>query len=148
MVEKQEDRFDLWILFIKNNYLNYLFEETSFLTFKLDLIIFPTIYYGPKFDKKWASKLALKNLPKEPCGQNPNRKFEKRQNVIFKPPGLLVRKGLILRVLKLYKYYLLSHKLEIFWRRLKGASLFFLFSILFIYFFFSFMYILSVLVLG
>ena len=52
MVEKQEDRFDLRSLFIKNNYLKYLFEETSFLTFEVDLIIFPKIYYGPKSDKK------------------------------------------------------------------------------------------------
>ena len=86
-------------------------------SFELDLIIFPTIYYGSKSDKKWTSKLALEDLPKESCGQkNPNRKFgkKKRQNVIFKPPGLLVRQRLIFRVLKLYKYYLLSHKLESF----------------------------------
>ena len=120
MVEKQEDRFDLRSLFIKNNYLK-VFIWRNFLSwfFEVDLIIFPTIYYGPKLDKKWASKLALEDLPKEPCGQkNPNRKFgkkERRQNVIFKPPGLLVRQRLILIVLKLYKYDLLSHKLEIFW---------------------------------
>ena len=125
------------------------------MTFEVHFIIFPTIHYGPKLDKKLASKLALENLHKEPCGQkNPNRKFgkKKRQNVIFKPPCLLVRQRLILRVLKLYKYYLLSHKLESFerrfngaWerrlkgsleRRFKGSSLFlffFFFSILFIF---------------
>ena len=80
MVEKQEDRFDLRSLFIKTNYLKSLFEETSFLTFEVDLIIFPTIYYGSKSDKKWASKLALEDLPKESCGQkNPNRKFGKKK---------------------------------------------------------------------
>ena len=116
MVEKQEDRFDLWSLFIKNNYLKYLFEETSFLTFEVDFIIFPTINYGPKLDKKWASKLALEDLPKEPCCQkNPNRKFgKKRQNMIFKLTSLLVRQELIIGVLKLYKYYLLSHKIKSF----------------------------------
>ena len=54
-------------------------EETSSGFFELDLIIFPTIHYDPKSDKKWASKLALEDLPKEPCGQkNPNRKFGKK----------------------------------------------------------------------
>ena len=38
------------------------------------------IYYGPKSDKKWASKLVLEDLPKESYGQkNPNRKFEKKK---------------------------------------------------------------------
>ena len=79
--------------------------------FEVDLIIFPTIYYESKSDKKWASKLALEDLPKKSCGQkNPNRKFG-RKGKIFKSPGLLVLQGLILRVLKLYKYYLLSQKL-------------------------------------
>ena len=56
-----------------------LFEETFFLIFEVDLIIFLIIYYGPKSDKKWASKLALEDLPKEPCDQkNPNCKFGKK----------------------------------------------------------------------
>ena len=136
MVEKQEDRFDLRSLFIKNNYLKVFIWRNFLLTFEVYLVIFPTIYYGPKSDKKWASKLALEDLPNESCSQkNPNRKFGKKmQNVIFKPPSLLVQQELILRVLKLYKYYLLSHKLGSFERRLKGSSLFFFFSILFIFF--------------
>ena len=84
MVEKQEDRFDLRSLFIKTNYLKSLFEETSFLTFEVDLIIFPRIYYGPKSDKKCASKLALEDLLKESCDQkNPNRKFGKKGKTWF-----------------------------------------------------------------
>ena len=115
------------------------------------------IYYGPKSDKKWASKLALEDLPKEPYSQkNSNRKFgKKRQNVIFKPPGLLVRQRLILRVLKLYKYYILSHKLgifrkktqEIFGEETQGIIIILLLLCSF-YFLFSFMYILSMLMLG
>ena len=84
MVEKQEDKFELRSLFIKNNYLKVFIWRTVFLTFEVDLIIFPTIYYGPKSNKKWASKLALEDLPKESCGQkNPNRKFGKKGKTWF-----------------------------------------------------------------
>ena len=84
MVEKQEDRFDLQSLFIKNDYLKVFIWRNFLLTFEVDLIIFPTIYYGPKLDKKWAFKLALEDLPKEPCSQkNPNRKFGKKGKTWF-----------------------------------------------------------------
>ena len=84
MVEKQEDRFDLRSLFIKNNYLKVFIWRNFFLTFEVDLIIFPTIYYGPKSDKKWASKLTLEDLLNELCSQkNPNRKFGKKGKTWF-----------------------------------------------------------------
>ena len=61
-----------------------LFEETSCLNFEVDLISFPTIYYGFKSDTKWASKLALEDLPKESYDQkNPNRKFGKKGKTWF-----------------------------------------------------------------
>ena len=84
MVEKQEDRFDLRSLFIKNNYLKVFIWRNFLLNFEVDLIIFPTIYYEPKSNKKWASKLALEDLPKKPRGQkNPNRKFRKKGKTWF-----------------------------------------------------------------
>ena len=84
MVEKQEDRFDFRSLFININYLKVFIWRNFLLTFEVDLIIFPTIYYGPKSDKKWSSKLALEDILKEPCGQkNPNRKFGKKGKTWF-----------------------------------------------------------------
>ena len=65
MVEKQKDRFDLRSLLIKNNYLKSLFEETSFFTFEVDLIIFQRYIMGPNRIRNghpnWRQKISLKS---------------------------------------------------------------------------------------